>query len=171
MYRRIMVTVDGSATSKLGLHEALKLAQSDGARLRVVNVVDESMAVLATPFMPELIDALKESGTKALKEAAIAAAKKHVKAECTQRESFGRPVSDVILAEAKKWRADLLVMGTHGRRGINRLLLGSDAERVLRDAPAPVLLVRGDKAAGLKIRRGRNGIRAKRRARPFARPA
>lgn len=152
MYRRILVPVDGSATSKLGLAEALKLAQSDGARLRVVNVVDESMAVPATDLipitgMPELIDALKESGTNALKAAATAAARKHVKAECIQRESFGRPVSDVILAEARKWRADLLVMGTHGRRGINRLLLGSDAERVLREAPAPVLLVRGGKAA------------------------
>lgn len=147
-----MIPVDGSATSKLGLDEALKLAQSGGARLHVVNVVDESMAVLVTPFMPELIDALKESGTKALKDAATAAGKKRVKAQCTQHESFGRPVSHVILAAAKKWRADLLVMGTHGRRGINRLLLGSDAERVLRDAPVPVLLVRGDKAARHKIR-------------------
>ena len=56
--------------------------------------------------------------------------------------SGGRHASDVILDEAKRWRADLIVMGTHGRRGFNRLLLGSDAERVLRDTPVPLLLVR-----------------------------
>ena len=57
-------------------------------------------------------------------------------------EGRGRAVSGVILEDARKFRADLIVMGTHGRRGLNRLLLGSDAERVLREARIPVLLVR-----------------------------
>jgi len=65
-----------------------------------------------------------------------------VKAETVQVESRGRAVSDVILAEARRSHADVIVMGTHGRRGLNRLLLGSDAERVLREAPVPVLLTR-----------------------------
>lgn len=61
------------------------------------------------------------------------------------QEALGsRAVSDVILNEAKKWRADLVVMGTHGRRGVNRILLGSDVERIVREEPVPVLLVRGD---------------------------
>lgn len=68
-----------------------------------------------------------------------------VKAEPALAEGRGRLVSDVILDDAKKWRADLIVMGTHGHRGFKRLLLGSDAERVLRDAPVPVLLVHRDK--------------------------
>jgi nucleotide-binding universal stress UspA family protein len=55
--------------------------------------------------------------------------------------SAGR-VSDVIVKEAAQWPADLIVLGTHGRRGAGRLLLGSDAEQVLRVAPVPVLLVR-----------------------------
>jgi nucleotide-binding universal stress UspA family protein len=51
-------------------------------------------------------------------------------------------VADVISGRARRWRADLIVMGTHGRRGVNRMLLGSDAELVVRNASAPVLLVR-----------------------------
>ena len=77
-----------------------------------------------------------------LDAASKVALKQGVKAAASLVESRGRPVSDVILDEARKWRADLIVMGTHGRRGVNRLLLGSDAERVLRSAPVPVLLVR-----------------------------
>jgi nucleotide-binding universal stress UspA family protein len=68
-------------------------------------------------------------------------------------ESHTRPVSDVILDDAAKWRADLVVMGTHGRRGFNRLLLGSDAERVLREASVPVLLVREEQAKRKRARK------------------
>lgn len=148
MYRRILVPVDGSDTSKQGLQEAFKLVEPDRARLRVLNVVDENMIPASNPVSfggnAELVAALKATGERALKDAAAAAARKHVHAECTQRLSGDRRVSDVILAEAKSWRADVIVMGTHGRRGLNRLLLGSDAERVLREAPVPVLLVRAD---------------------------
>lgn len=148
MYRRILVPVDGSDTSKLGLQEAFKLAEPDRTRLRVLNVVDENMIPASSPVPlggnAELVAALKATGERALKDAAAAGVRKHVHAECTQRLSGDRRVSDVILAEAKSWRADVIVMGTHGRRGLNRLLLGSDAERVLREAPVPVLLVRAE---------------------------
>ena len=60
-------------------------------------------------------------------------------------EGRGRLVSEAIIDDAKRWGADLIVMGTHGRRGFNRLLMGSDAERVLLDAPVPVLLVRRER--------------------------
>ena len=58
-------------------------------------------------------------------------------------EKYGERVVDAIVDEAKRWRADLIVIGTHGRRGVSHLLLGSVAEGVVRLAPAPVLLVRG----------------------------
>jgi nucleotide-binding universal stress UspA family protein len=58
------------------------------------------------------------------------------------REIVGGPAADVIVREAKKQRADLIVLGTHGRRGMRRLVLGSDAEQVVRMSPVPVLLVR-----------------------------
>jgi nucleotide-binding universal stress UspA family protein len=59
-------------------------------------------------------------------------------------ENLSGQIADVILNEARKWRADLLVMGTHGRRGFSHLLLGSTAEGVVRASAKPVLLVRGN---------------------------
>ena len=152
MYRRILVPVDGSAASMMGLRHAIGLAKDQGARLRVLNVVDD---LIMAPMMMEpsgaddlthILDSLRAEGQKVLKKAAAVAEKNGVKAEAAQVESRGGPVSDVILADARRSRADVIVMGTHGRRGLNRLLLGSDAERVLREAPVPVLLTRHDGA-------------------------
>jgi nucleotide-binding universal stress UspA family protein len=58
-------------------------------------------------------------------------------------EARGRRVADAIVAQAKKWKADVIVIGTHGREGLARVVLGSDAELVVRESPVPVLLVRG----------------------------
>jgi nucleotide-binding universal stress UspA family protein len=65
-----------------------------------------------------------------------------VQARTVLVETLAGPAADAIVAEAKKWKADLIVMGTHGRRGVRRLVMGSDAEQVLRETPVPVLLVR-----------------------------
>ena len=150
MYKRILVPVDGSPTSRLGLHEAIGLAAEHDAQLRILNVVDEMILVPTVDTFPnagidEMIESLRTYGCKALDHAAMLAAKRGVNAECVQLDSGARPVSDVILSDAMNSRTDLIVMGTHGRRGLNRLMLGSDAERVLREAPVPVLLVRGGK--------------------------
>ena len=169
MYQRILVPVDGSATSMRGLHEAIGIAAAQHGRLRILNVLDESILVAAAYADPagdlgEVVESLRSSGRKALNKAAAQAAKKGIEAECKQVEGRLRPVSDVILDEARNWRADLLVMGTHGRRGVKRLVLGSDAERVLREAPVPVLLVRATESPSrsrkASARRTRTGARA-----------
>lgn len=153
MYRRLLVPIDGSAASSIGLEHALGLAKDQQARLRVVHVVDERVLLPAMgPYgapanLGNVLDTMREEGKAALERAAALAATKSVKADTALVESRGRAVSDVILEEVKRSRADLIVMGTHGRRGFDRLLLGSDAERVLRDAPVPVLLVRAGRAA------------------------
>jgi nucleotide-binding universal stress UspA family protein len=159
MYRRILVPVDGSATSKLGLRHALGLAKDQQARVRILNVVDEMALVPMMDGYPAdmtaILESMREAGNKAVEEAGMLAQRAHVKADTTTVDSRGRVVSDVILAEAKKFHADLIVMGTHGRRGLNRLILGSDAERVLREAPVPVLLVRGDRSTGRAVKKRR----------------
>lgn len=147
MYRRVLVPLDGSATAARGVREAAGLAKAQGARLRLLNVLDERVFLAtaegyAMSNITELIESLRAEGQKALDEASKAVLRQRVKVDTSLVESRGRFVSDVILDEARKWRADLIVMGTHGRRGINRMLLGSDAERVLRNAPVPMLLVR-----------------------------
>ena len=147
MYKRILVAVDGSDVSRRGLKEALRLAGPTHARLRMINVVDRTMLPAYEPTPVErnsaFIESLKAAGRKALEQAAAAAVKNHLPSDGVQRLTSGASASDVILDEARTWRADVIVMGTHGRRGLSRLLLGSDAERVLRDAPVPVMLVRG----------------------------
>jgi nucleotide-binding universal stress UspA family protein len=145
MYQRILVPVDGSHTSTLGLQEAIRIAIDQRARLKLISVIDGF--IIAQNFegminAGDMIDFLRESSERTISNA-LALAKKHdLKAESSTFETAGDRVAQVIIREAKKWKADLIVMGTHGRRGFNRMVLGSDAESVLRSSPVPVLMVR-----------------------------
>ncbi len=142
-YKRIVVAVDGSKASNKGLREALRLARSEGASLCLVHVVNEfpAYAALEAPVV-DIVPALRAGGKKVMARAAATARKAGVKASAVMREIIGGPAADVIVREARKQRADLIVLGTHGRRGLRRLVLGSDAEQVVRASPVPVLLVR-----------------------------
>jgi nucleotide-binding universal stress UspA family protein len=147
IYKRILVAIDGGATSLRALNHAIALASVHNARLRLLQVVEESLIVPAAYAYPagdfdEVIDSLWASGKRALDRGVALAAKHGIEAERVQLRGGLGPVSAVILSQARKWQADLLVMGTHGRRGLKRLILGSDAERVLREAPMPILIVR-----------------------------
>jgi nucleotide-binding universal stress UspA family protein len=144
-YRSILVPVDGSATSKRGLREALRLARGQRARVTLLHVVDEYPAIAypeAGYAAGPLIEMMKRDGRRILAAAAKAAHAAGVKAKSVMPEVLGGPAADEIVRQAKKARADLIVLGTHGRRGIKRLALGSDAEQVVRRSPVPVLLVR-----------------------------
>ncbi len=145
MYEKILVPVDGSETSKRGLEEACKLSREKGGRLRCLHVIDDHFLAfnyIGLMYTPELFETLKKNGSKILEEASKQAGDKGVPVESILRESGGRRVCETILEEARTWPADLIVMGTHGRRGWSHLALGSDAELVVRESPVPVLLVR-----------------------------
>ena len=145
VYRRILVPVDGSSTSIAGLNEALRLAKNQKARIRLIHIVDERMifsTAEAGMNIEPVIDSLKSGGKRILERAAKLAAARGVRAETDMVENAASQVADVLVSRARRWRADLVVMGTHGRRGVNRLVLGSDAELVVRNSPVPVLLVR-----------------------------
>jgi nucleotide-binding universal stress UspA family protein len=146
MYGKILVPVDGSETSTLGLNEAIKIAKAQGSQLRLVHIVNEY--ILDYTYSPglyasNLIESLVKAGRAVLDGAETAAQRQGVKAERVMLESIGGVAADLILAQAKEWQADLIVMGTHGRRGLARMAMGSDAEEVVRAASVPVLLVRG----------------------------
>jgi len=145
IYKRILVPVDGSPTSIAELKEAVKLAKALRAKLCLLHVVDESI-VFNTPEgginLEPILDEMKRGGKRLLRRAEKLASALGVKPDTELRESAGARVADVIVERAKRWRSDLIVMGTHGRRGVNRMLMGSDAELVVRNASAPVLLVR-----------------------------
>jgi nucleotide-binding universal stress UspA family protein len=144
-YRTILAAVDGSEASNRGLREALRLAKSERAALVIVHVVNELFPYVgvdgAAPI--DVVPVLRESGRKVLARAAALAAKQGVKAKTVMREVFGGLAADTIVREARRAKADLIVLGTHGRRGVRRLVLGSDAEQVVRTSRVPVLLVRG----------------------------
>jgi nucleotide-binding universal stress UspA family protein len=145
MYGKILVPVDGSETSKRGLTVACRLAKEPGAKLRCLFVIDEHYLTanyMGFMYLPDLIYKLRDNGKEILDAASEQARMSGVKVESVLRESAERRVSDMIIDEAKTWAADLIVMGTHGRRGLSHLALGSDAESVVRNSPVPVLLVR-----------------------------
>jgi nucleotide-binding universal stress UspA family protein len=143
-YKRILVPVDGGATSAGGLLEAIKLAHDGRAKLLLLHVVEE-YAILGLPeagaSIGPVLDALKSAGRRTLAKIERSARRLGVRPETKLIEDFSGRVANAIVDEAKRWRADAIVMGTHGRRGLNRVLLGSDAELVVRYSPVPVLLV------------------------------
>jgi nucleotide-binding universal stress UspA family protein len=157
MYQKILVPVDGSPTSSRGLQEAIKLARLTGARLRLMHVVDEiSFATgmeAATMATGEMIQLLREGGSMLLKKAAARAGKAGLRVDTVLCDSIAGRVCDHVVEQASLWRADLIVLGTHGRRGVGRLLMGSDAEMIARLASVPVLLVRAKEAAAKGVTR------------------
>jgi len=146
MYRKILVPIDGSRTSARGLDEAIKLAKGRNATLVILHVVDEAVVAYGADIVPvyinEMLESMREGGKRVLARAAARARGRGVKLKSLLVEKFVGPVADVIVSQAKKQRADLIVIGTHGRRGVTRLVMGSDAEGVVRRSPVPVLLVR-----------------------------
>jgi nucleotide-binding universal stress UspA family protein len=142
MYQRILVAVDGSHSSDLALQEALKLAKETKAQLHPVHVIDVTPGVEGGLDIERLRQAARQEGNDLLNKIASLVVQEGVDAEPAVLEADRRQRSNAIANEAKRWKADLIVMGTHGRTGVARLVLGSVAEEVVRIAVAPVLLIR-----------------------------
>ncbi|MGZ5786124.1 MAG: universal stress protein [Ramlibacter sp.] len=145
MYQRILVPVDTSSTSQCGLREAIRLAADQKARLLILHVVDDFTTLVEVPsagIYDELIRKLRQTGLDALAKARHQAEEASVHTETLLREVTGKRVAEVIVEQCKQHACDLVVMGTHGRTGLKHALLGSVAEKVVRHAPCPVLVVR-----------------------------
>ncbi|MDA8095666.1 MAG: universal stress protein [Betaproteobacteria bacterium] len=148
MFKHILVPVDGSPTADKALALACGLAKEQRAALRIVHVLDESMIALGAqgwiPDYDSLRSALREAGDRLLERAKRDAEKLDVVPETALLELAMGRLATVIAEDATRSGADLIVMGTHGRRGVDRLFLGSVADGVVRTASIPVLLVRGE---------------------------
>jgi len=145
MYQRILVPIDGSEPSARGLSEALKLAKNQGATLRVIHVINELVVIASYEgviYTGELMQALRDAGQALLAKARDQASASNVSVETALVEAHGGQAGSSIVKEANEWHADLIVLGTHGRRGLSRVVMGSDAEQVVRQATVPVLLVK-----------------------------
>lgn len=147
MYKNILIAVDGSTASQRGLAEGVRLAKATGGRVMLLHVVNAMLLeseIASTAYYQALAEAFRKEGSEILGNAAAAVRGAGVSFEQRLIEKIGAHASDEIVAAAKDWRADLIVIGTHGRRGLKRLIMGSDAELVLRHSPIPVLIVRDE---------------------------
>lgn len=146
MFKRVLVPVDGSQTSIRALTTALQMARETSAQLRLLYVVEE-LAYLSGydqfgVYSGDVASIIRESGQKILDDCMAIAAAAGVQADHVLVDTFTQRLGDVVADAAKAWNADLVVVGTHGRRGIGRALMGSGAEEIVRLAPVPVLVVR-----------------------------
>ena len=151
MYTRILAAIDGSRASRLALDEAVKIARASGASIVAACVVEHA---------PQLVDvgavyqgeegasaAAVEAATAALEEAEELFKSQGVQGTSRVIDAYGESVASVIARVAEESEAELIVVGTHGRHGMRRALLGSVAESLLRSVDLPVLLVRHEQAA------------------------
>lgn len=151
MYQRILVPIDGSPTSDAGVAEAISLAKMTGGQLRFMHYLDpmpffaglEGAAAIAV----DAVSVMRADAEKLLQRAREQAVAKGVAADTVLVDTATGRLSEQVREQADHWLADLVVVGTHGRRGVRRTLLGSDAEDVARTSPVPVLLVRSREPA------------------------
>jgi len=149
MYKHILVAIDDSQTSRKALDEAISLAKLHGAALDIAHAVDESLvraytshgAVLANAR--QLEQAMLTGGQALLDEAVATARAAGLEPGRHLLVSENLHADDQVAQAVDEAGADLLVVGSHGRRGVRRLLLGSVAENLLRKVAVSVLIVRG----------------------------
>lgn len=143
MFQRILVAVDGSVASTYALAEAIKLARLSGGQIRLIHILDEvSMMDAFAASAPEWPGILKEAGLVIVKSAEQTVREGGVVVSSIINDIVQHSLAEQVVIEAVRWQADLIVIGTHGRHGIARLMIGSSAESILRIAPVPVLLIR-----------------------------
>lgn len=147
MYTRILVATDGSNLSKKAVTHAIQLAATCGAELVALKVVPrypqayfEGSVPLSVADVSRIEGQWTEAAKTALDSVQKTAKSKGVSAKGVTVKSD--VVSDAIIATAKKQKADLIVMASHGRKGIKRLLLGSETQQVLTHSHVPVLVLR-----------------------------
>jgi nucleotide-binding universal stress UspA family protein len=148
MFKRILVAVDGSQTGERALQTAIRLATALQAQLRIAHAADIANINQDAEFpnRSRMAENIIKNGQDILSGSEAIAASAGVAVETTliTIDTLKKRIPEVIAEDAETWPADLIVIGTHGRRGLARLFLGSVAEGVARVASKPVLLVRGE---------------------------
>jgi nucleotide-binding universal stress UspA family protein len=147
MYRKILVPTDGSACAQQAVHEAVDLAKAIGAEVTFLYALENPLTSGAAtpealPYSAQLWEDLKAMADEALGAATAVAAEAGVTARAVRVDNRA-PVQAILEHEAEH---DLVIMGTHGRRGFNRWMFGSVAEGALRRAQRPFLLIRATEA-------------------------
>jgi len=144
--QQILVPVDGSETSVKALEAAIELARLNRARLRLLYVIDELDHIngfeTAKAYYEKARPLMHTDGERLLAQMRSLAEGKGVVCDSVLLESGAGRLCDVVAEHAGQVHADMIVVGSHGRRGLDRALMGSDAEQIVRHAPVPVLVVK-----------------------------
>jgi nucleotide-binding universal stress UspA family protein len=150
MYKRIMVAVDESFMTSQVMEAAIELAKATGAQVAICHAIDETIlaqreVAMMLPNSVGKTEARMRLGAQGFLDRLLETARAAgIEAEIKLVESEQKHVSDMLIDAAGEWQADLLVVGTHGRRGIERFFVGSVAERLVRKGQTSLLLVRGE---------------------------
>lgn len=148
LYRTLLVPFDDSPAASTGLDEAIRIASECGARLHIMNVVDDTAfrsnadgdeTEAATDALRHVVT---EGGERVLRHAKARASAAGVAADVVLVHSGGTPLQAIVAEQAEDSHADLIVLGTHGRRNLSRLFMSSDDQHLLNIVGVPVLLVR-----------------------------
>lgn len=147
MYQKILVAIDDSSIAHKALCEAVKLAEKNNAQLLVLHVADESFIYHGGPGCDgvALVSLVQKQGKKILSNAKKVLAKHpqlQYETRLVELRTLKIRVAEIIIEQAIEWAADVLVLGTHGRRGVSRFFIGSVAENTIRLSSIPVLLVK-----------------------------
>jgi nucleotide-binding universal stress UspA family protein len=145
-FKRILVPVDGSDTSKKALAAALELARDSSGCVRLLHAMDELAYLTGFEYSNDVVKIANQAAAKVLEDATAMARTAGIPCDTELIEFPGQRLGETVADAARKWNADLIVVGTHGRRGLGRVILGSGAEQIIRVAPIPVLTIRGEES-------------------------
>jgi len=145
-HEKILVATDGSRYSEKALDGAVNIAKKCGSSLYVLNVVELNPEFMS--LAPEAVEKMERDSRALLEETKKRVSQKGITCETVIHE--GEQPYEFIVSEAKRKKADLIVIGTHGRTGLKKLLMGSVAARVIGHAPCPVLVIPLRGSVGLK---------------------
>lgn len=145
-FRRILVPFDDADQAGRALAEAMPIARLAGGEVRLLSVFDEARYVSgfepAAVIVDEIVPRARHDLDEALGKAAERLRREGVACSVRVVDAGGTSVASRVIQESEAWGADLLVVGSHVRRGVDRALLGSVAEDIVRGSPVPVLVVR-----------------------------
>ena len=150
MYKKIMIAIDDSFMTDRVIDTGVALAKAFGAEVAICHAIDEtilahrSLEVMLPNSVGKAEYKLRKGAGAFLEKAADRVRGAGVEPEMKLVESEQKHVSDQLAEAAAEWQADLLVVGSHGRRGMERFFVGSVAERLVRKAETSLLLVRGE---------------------------
>jgi nucleotide-binding universal stress UspA family protein len=140
-FRRILIAVDGGPLAAHAAELGIELASSLGAEIAFVHAIDPGLSQAPGIAPNDLVVEDEREGKRLMAGFRQFLPPKHVPLEFIHA---GKPDREIIRT-AKEWPADVIVIGSHGRHGIQRALLGSVAEEVMRHAPCPVLVIRASR--------------------------